>query len=171
MRLIKSFVIVAFFIGNISIFSMTAAADQTIWLVRHAEKQADAGNNPDLTEQGLKRSQWIANFLKEQAIQQVYSTQYTRTIHTVEPVAQQRGLSLKTYDPSNLDALSKAVVESGLNTLIGGHSNVTPRNVNALTGLNLADLEDHQYDHLYKVTIHDDGRRSLELIYTEPRTK
>ena len=155
----------------LTLFSIQSAlADQTIWLVRHAEKAQDGTNDPDLTAKGQARATWFKNFFNDKNIAAVYSTSYKRTYNTVKPTADAKGLVINTYDPTKLDDLVKAVEEGGQDTLIGGHSNVTPPTVNAFMGTNLPDLEDHQYDRIYKVVITDDGQKYMEIMFSEPRT-
>ena len=73
------------------------AAD--IYLVRHAEKQAGATEDPNLTETGRLRSANLAVMLKSADIARVFTTDYTRTRETADPVAKVVGVELQIYDP------------------------------------------------------------------------
>ena len=53
-------------------FSEYAFADGTYFVVRHAEKQG--GDNPVLTQRGVKRATHIMNILKNEPIKAVFST-------------------------------------------------------------------------------------------------
>ncbi len=143
-------------------------AEHVIYLVRHAEKEK--GSNPSLTQGGIKRAAALAEFLKDKNVNAVFSTNYKRTIETAEPTAKQAGIEVDKYDPRNLPLMKEKLSLKEGATLVVGHSNTTPRLFNLLTGLNHADLDEHQYDHVYIVTVGVEGKTSYTIHYLEPRT-
>ena len=152
-------------------FASTATiADTVIYLVRHAEKQSEGTHDPSLTERGHKRAEVIAQKLATVGLKAIYSTNYKRTIETAAPTAKLTGLAVASYDPRALEAFANELKKGALPALVVGHSNTTPVVVNFLAGTNYPLLEDHQYDHLYMVTVKDDGTASVAIEFVEPLT-
>ncbi|MBL7804267.1 MAG: histidine phosphatase family protein [Saprospiraceae bacterium] len=138
-------------------------------LVRHAEKAATGGNDPDLSADGQLRAAELARMLKEAPVAAVLASNYKRTRQTVETVAADHGLTVQLYDPNAQAALSKIWPQqfAGQTVLVVGHSNTVPQLVNLLTGTtNFAQLPDEQYDNLYIVTVYRHSpARVLHLKY------
>jgi len=152
-------------------FASTAAfADTVIYLVRHAEKQSDGTNDPSLTERGHKRAEVTAQRLAAAGLKAIYSTDYKRTRETAAPTVELTGVAVTSYDPRRLKAFASELKKGTLPALVVGHSNTTPVVVNFLAGTNYPLLEDHQYDHLYVVTIKEDGTASVAIEFVEPLT-
>ncbi|WP_345954130.1 phosphoglycerate mutase family protein [Mucilaginibacter sp. PAMB04168] len=106
------------------------AQQTTIWLVRHAEKQAASASmmsasDPELSELGIKRAADLAGVLKGKKINAIYSTNYKRTLATVAPLAAGLKLTPATYDPREANTLATKLIEEnkGKEILIVGHSN------------------------------------------------
>lgn len=100
-----------------------------LYLVRHAEKQAIAGEkDPPLTAQGEQRARALVDALAGRPLQQVYATDYRRTQATVAPVAAARGLPVQRYDARQSGAFLTALLAQGCpnGVLIAGHSNTLP---------------------------------------------
>ncbi len=148
------------------------AFDATFYLVRHAEKQSDGTNDPALTDEGTARAQVIADLLRNEKLDAVYSTGYKRTRATAAPTANQAGLDVTLYDPKaeQFSAFIDKLKVSNGTYLVVGHSNTTAVVAGALSDQPLPDLEEHQYDHVYVVTRSDNGHATLTIKYTEPRT-
>lgn len=131
----------------------------TIYLVRHAEK-ADSTRDPDLSEAGLARAGRLANLLKDEKIQTIYSTNYKRTIQTATPLSDLIHQPILFYAPDTLPALIKKVWLSNQNTLVVGHSNTT---VSALTAFGLAfsgkKIEENDYSNLFKITTYPNSKK------------
>ena len=156
----------------VSIFALTVsvAADQTIYLVRHAEKQNDGTRDPSLTQLGKMRAIEIADMLATAELSRVYSTNYKRTQETASPSAKRVGLSVTPYDPRALPEFAEKLKSLDGTSLVVGHSNTTPALVAMLSGQDFPQLEEYQYDHLYVVTLKDDGGADVRIDYIEPRT-
>ena len=100
-----------------------------LYLVRHAEKQAIAGEkDPPLTMQGEQRARALAEALIGRTVNQLYATGYKRTQATLAPVAQARGLNIQIYDAHQSGAFLTALLTQGCpdGVLIAGHSNTLP---------------------------------------------
>ncbi|MFZ9387526.1 MAG: SixA phosphatase family protein [Chitinophagaceae bacterium] len=140
------------------------ACSNTIYIVRHAEKQpvkagasAMEAGNPPLSEAGEARAAVLRDLLKGKHIARVFSTNYTRTIRTAEPLREwDPGLVIEIYS-SKKDSLDVFVeklksIRKG-NVLVVGHSNTIGEITNRLCGRNVvpASLAETQYDNLYEV--------------------
>ena len=62
-----------------------ANAAPVVFIVRHAEKGSTGGNDPDLSVQGQKRADALANILKDSEITSVFVTEFKRTQETAAP--------------------------------------------------------------------------------------
>lgn len=125
----------------------------TFILVRHAEKADDGTDDPPLNDIGKERAAALANHLKETDITAIYSTDYKRTMQTVQQIANARGLRINSYDPSNASTLENMLeAEIGGKVLISGHSNTTPMLLNVLIGEErYQQFDDSDYDNLFIV--------------------
>lgn len=116
-----------------------AAALDTVYLVRHAEKSAfwPSGRDLDafqpLSPAGAARAEALAARLKTAGIAAIYTSRTTRTLATGAPLAQATGVSLTADDattkPDQMDAFlthlrEKHAAEKAV--LIVGHSNTVP---------------------------------------------
>lgn len=135
----------------------------TYYLIRHAEKDRGDKKNkdPHLTSFGRQRANnWNKHF-KGIKFDAVYSTDYNRTKETATPTAKANDLVLHFYNPSDFKIEEFIEKTKGQTVLIVGHSNTTPKFVNALIGKDkYDDIEDHNNANLYKVTFTKDGKTS-----------
>lgn len=129
----------------------------TLYLVRHAEKQADGSRDPALTAEGQQRAVFLAAWLKDKNIDDIYSSSYRRTIDTAQPLATELGLLLFIYDPGNQPLLVERLLAHQDNALIVGHSNTIPELARMLCECEVADIDETEYDRLIVITI--DGAR------------
>ena len=108
----------------------------TFYLIRHAEK--DRSNpediDPELNQSGLGRAMHWAEILEEVSIDEIYSTDYQRTTMTAAPLAVKKDITLKYYDPDEVNIEQFKTSNLGNNVLVIGHSNSTPEFVNKLLG-------------------------------------
>ncbi len=135
----------------------------TLYLVRHAEKQADGSRDPELTEAGKQRSERLASWLKDKDIQQVWSSDYKRTRYTAEPTLSKFGIDLIIYDPSDLTALREKLLSNRKNALVVGHSNTTPQLARLLCNCEIDDIDDSEYDRLIVVPTVDGEAQTRTL--------
>ncbi len=141
-------------------FLLFSAYSQTIYVVRHAEKEtADSAstmmkNDPPLTKAGKQRAEALKDLLKEKNIGYIFSTNTLRTRSTAEPTRAYFNLVTEIYQ-SVPDAAFIARIQSlDKNVLIIGHSNTVDDLVNKLCGKMKipADLPDTAYDNLFVIT-------------------
>lgn len=135
-----------------------AAAQQAIFVVRHAER-ADASpgaapmmaSDPDLSEAGKARAQALAKVLADAKITAIYTTQYKRTQQTAEPLAKALGIQLTVVPANDMPALVEKLKGTSGNALVVGHSNTVGPIVNQLGAAESIAVADDEYDNLFVV--------------------
>ena len=154
MRLrILLFLLACCFIGNATATGKDSG--YTLYLVRHAEKQADGSRDPALTETGKKRSEQLAVWFQKKDITEIWSSDYKRTRDTARPLLTRLDLELSIYDPGNLPGLVKELLHKKRTALIVGHSNTTPELARLLCGCFIEDMDESEHDRLIVVSVTD----------------
>jgi 2,3-bisphosphoglycerate-dependent phosphoglycerate mutase len=140
------------------------AQKTTIYIVRHAEKAATPADDPALSRLGERRAQDLLKLLKKRKIALVYVTKYQRTALTAKPVTDQFNIVPEVY--TTIDrAIATKMYQSfkGQNVLIVGHSNTIVPIIMAFCNIRpFGQLDDADYDMLFKITI-EDGKAELEI--------
>jgi broad specificity phosphatase PhoE len=120
----------------------------TLFLVRHAEKEADGSRDPKLTDAGEDRSKNLAGWFVDKDIRDIWSSDYIRTRDTARPLLSQLGLTLKIYDPRDQPELVRQLLDRRLSALIVGHSNTIPELARLLCQCTIADMDESEHDRL-----------------------
>lgn len=128
----------------------------TLYLVRHAEKQADGSDDPALNDIGRNRSEQLATWFEEKDIELIWSSDYRRSRDTAGPLISSLGLELSLYDPRDLPALANTLLDNRRNALVVGHSNTTPELARLLCQCVIADMDESEYERLIVVSFSDD---------------
>ena len=145
-----------------------AAADPAmVYVTRHAEKMSDA-KDPNLTPQGQARARALAAILKKVGIKHIFSTATLRTQQTAQPLAQQAGVAVQSYDPGQPAIVVEKIKALAGPTLLVGHSNTVPDLVKLLGGAPGGPIADDEFDRLYQLIIAPDGKVSTVLLSTIP---
>jgi phosphohistidine phosphatase SixA len=139
------------FIGNATATDKNSS--YTLYLIRHAEKQADGSQDPALTEIGKNRSKQLAVWFQDKNITEIWSSDYKRTRDTAKPLATGLDLELTVYDPRNLPDLVKNLRRHQRTALIVGHSNTTPELARLLCDCYIEDMDESEYDRMIVVSI------------------
>ncbi|QNV04574.1 phosphoglycerate mutase family protein [Shewanella algae] len=142
-----------------SLPSLAADTNQTIFLVRHAEKAQ--GTDPGLTAAGKA----LAEALRDTQLQRLMSSEFRRTQETLAPIATAKQLRIEVFPAkagleAHINAIADAVKASQGNVLIAGHSNTVPAIIKALGGP-LVSLNEQQYDQLFILTLGEQGPTGL----------
>lgn len=128
----------------------------TYYFIRHAEK-VDNSKNPDLSEIGLERAKTWNKIFSEINFNQIYSTDYNRTLQTVNPTAIAKKTSIKLYNPKTIAIESFKKETLGKKILIVGHSNSVPNFVNKIINQEIyPNIDEDTFGNLYIVTFTDD---------------
>ncbi|MDC3156081.1 histidine phosphatase family protein [bacterium] len=155
-----------------SVIKKTNEETFTIYLIRHSEKDVFSENqtDPPLTECGKKRSESLSFFFENIEIENVYSTDYSRTLETANAISYPRGIEIKYYEPSELKRFSEKLLSLKKNSLVVGHSNTTPVLSGILIDESLKPFSEDIYNRIYKVEINDD-KKKLIIINTDFQCK
>ncbi|HEY2139199.1 MAG TPA: histidine phosphatase family protein [Chthoniobacterales bacterium] len=130
-----------------------AAAQSTIFLVRHAEKAPSSDQDPDLSAAGRARAESLATVLKDCGISTIFVTEFKRTQQTAAPLAKMLHL-----DPAIVPAKDSAALVARLrgltgNTLIVGHGNTIPDLIKSLGVAGQITIEENDYDNLFVLVL------------------
>ena len=145
------FLLACCFIGNATATDKNSS--YTLYLVRHAEKQADGSRDPALTEIGKNRSEQLAVWFQDKNITEIWSSDYKRTRDTAKPLATGLDLEMTIYDPGNLPGLVKKLRHHQRTALIVGHSNTTPELARLLCNCSVTDMDESEYDRLIVISV------------------
>src|SRR6185436_3220830 len=85
-----------------------------------------------------------------------YSTNYNRTLQTIQPIATSNNKDVTIYDPANFSLQDVIADHKGTNVFIVGHSNTIPELINAYLGAEIyPDMAETDFGNLYKISIVD----------------
>lgn len=157
-RLVLSLLLLGF-------FASALAAQPTIFIVRHAEKAASTGKDPDLSNAGRARAEALAKTLKDAGVALIYVTDLRRTQQTAAPLAKALGIKPAVLPPNDTTTLSGRLreVHSG-NVLVVGHGNTIPDLIKALGIATAIDIGENDYDNLFVISL-GENPRLLRLHY------
>lgn len=147
-------------VGAASCLLALQVSANTIYLVRHAEKQ-DSSKDPALSKCGQARAAALAQYFSDIPLQAVYATPYQRTQQTAAAVANSKQLPVISYDPGKPAKLQQQLPAYTQPVLIVGHSNTVPQLVTLLSGIEMAPLTEQQYNMLYQVQLGEQGSVTL----------
>ncbi|MFT5577996.1 MAG: phosphohistidine phosphatase SixA [Paraglaciecola psychrophila] len=149
---IKTSILLLLFI--ISIGNTAQAAQNTsfaIYLVRHAEK--NTLSPPGLTACGQQRAEDLIEVFQSIDIEKIYSTDFLRSTRTVQPIAQQRNLTINLYGAPTLADFAQKLLREKKNALVVGHLNTTPMLAGFLSGNSYDMIKGADYNRIYQVVI------------------
>ena len=145
----------------LALAAATAPAQQTVYVVRHAEKASDAmtGDVP-LSDEGKARAARLAEILRDAGITAIYSTDTARTRATAEPLARAGNRMVRIYSDVSVlaDSLKR---EPDATALVVGHSNTVPELLAALGVRQKIEIGDRDYDNLFVVVPRPSGEPLL----------
>ncbi len=141
-----------------------AAAQSTIFIVRHAEKAESAGKDPDLSKAGRARAESLAKMLKDAKIAAIYATEFKRTQQTAAPLARALGISVTNLPAKDIAALTAKVRTSNGNALVVGHGDTIPGLIKAMSISAPIKIAENDYDNLFIVVL-DERPRLIRLHY------
>lgn len=142
-----------------------AAAQQSIIIVRHAERQTGEGDD-GLSDGGRQRAERLAAILRDAGVTHIFVSDRRRTLETAQPLARVRNLSPSriaipargrgTIDPSELQVRATLLAISRLPrtavVLVVAHSNTLPLFLTRLGhGVRLT-IPDEEFDNLFVLT-------------------
>ncbi|MBI2730315.1 MAG: histidine phosphatase family protein [Sphingobacteriales bacterium] len=131
---------------------------QTIYIVRHAEKAAQAANmssDVPLSDAGVQRAVQLKDLLFKKKIAYIFSTDRIRTRSTAKPLSDAIGIPVQLYANDTMSKFIERVKALKKNVLIVGHSNTIDDLANVLCGEKKVptDFAETDYDNLLIVKI------------------
>jgi broad specificity phosphatase PhoE len=131
------------------------SAQPVVVIVRHAEKAANGGNDPDLSSAGRARAETLARILKDSGITEIFATEFKRTQETAAPTATSIRVAPTVVAAKDTAALVAKLHQLNGNALVVGHGDTIPNIVKAL-GINSSiNIPDADYSELLIVILGD----------------
>jgi len=151
----------------------------TVFLIRHAERADEPRQDPPLTDAGVARSTALARLLSNAGVKAIFTSQFTRTKQTAEPLATKLGITVTSFtlksNPSNprqiaeestAEVTNKILERSGQSVLVVGHSNSIPDVIKMLGGDIVPTIDERKFDDLFIVTVYAKGKaKVVQLKY------
>jgi phosphohistidine phosphatase SixA len=152
-------------ISLVVVLASQAAAQSTIFVVRHAER-ADTPTpggpppppsppgqpaDPDLSAAGHVRAQSLAFTLRHSGITAIYVTTFKRTQQTAAPLAKALGLTPVVLPQGDSATLRQRLLQHRGAALVVGHGLTVPEIVKGLGVKESVTLTDSDFDHLFVV--------------------
>jgi broad specificity phosphatase PhoE len=148
-----------------------SAADQVIFLVRHAERAATPagqpagrammGDDPPLAEAGNQRAVRLAALLASAEIKHIFTTEYLRTRQTAAPLAERLNIKAVMGAAKDPEPFVQQIRKASGNVLVVGHSNTIPELIKRLGVTQAITIADTEYDNLFVLVRHDAGEPTL----------
>jgi phosphohistidine phosphatase SixA len=158
------------------VFNQSAADDlakeerpkpRTVYLVRHAEKQQDSGDeDPALTPAGEARASLLSSMIPAADLDLVVCSEFKRTRQTAQPSAAKAGQDVVTHPAADPSGLARRLwrLPPGRCALVAGHSNTVGPILGALGIKDEITIADDEYDNLFVVTLASNGVASLQRL-------
>lgn len=136
----------------IAVFAVPLAAQQAVFVVRHAEK-ADQSADTVLSAAGHARARALAALLSQAGVTAIYATQYQRTVQTVQPLADVLKLKVERLPADDIKGLVARLRSRHASdvVLVAGHSNTVPEILRALGHQATETVADDDYGSLFVV--------------------
>lgn len=176
-RTIVVFAMLFAVLGAVVVFAYFATFSRpvtTVILVRHAEKNLEPKDDPDLSPDGFARAQEIARLAGSAGINSIFATQYKRTQQTVKPLSDRIGVPVTLLQSNETDELVQRIQTSlrGQTVFVAGHNNTVPAIVSALSGEKYSTIPESEFDNLFIVTIYRFGKaKVVKLKYGKESTQ
>ena len=103
------------------------------YVMRHLNT-APGTPDPDLTEEGRRNAELLANWFAAPPPATIFVSTAKRAQQTAAPLAARLGITPRVYDPADTDGLLTEMMKEPWPILIVGHSNTVPEIVARLGG-------------------------------------
>src|SRR5881392_2806669 len=132
-----------------------ASAQPIVVIVRHAEKAANGGNDPDLSSPGRARAEALARILKDSGITAIFTSEFKRTRETAAPTATSAHVMPTVVAAKDTAALVTKLHQLNGNALVVGHGDTIPSIIKALGINSPINIPDEDYSEFLIVTVGD----------------
>ena len=141
-----------------------ANAAPVVFIVRHAEKASAGGKDPELSVEGQKRADALANILKDSQITSVFVTEFKRTQETAAPTARAAHVNPTVIPANDIGVLVEKLRTVNGNALVVGHGNTIPDLLRALGIATPVSIPEDDYGEIFAV-LPGDAPKLLRLHY------
>jgi broad specificity phosphatase PhoE len=164
----------ACFITLFLLASHVSWAQQTVFLIRHAEKIVTNDKDPALTEAGIARANGLVDLFNNAKPSAIFATQFQRTQLTAKPLSEAIDVPITVLEinADNTDQYPTLLMEKicvlpkESNVLVVGHSNTLPAIVEAWTIETVKPIADDEHNRFFMVKIKDcKAEGFLDLLY------
>jgi len=132
-----------------------SSAEPFVVIVRHAEKAASSGNDPDLAPAGRARADALARMLKDFGVTTIFTSEFKRTQETAAPTAKSTGVAPTVVPAKDIAALVSKLHQLKGNALVVAHGDTIPNIAKALGIDTPIQIPDDDYTELLVVTVGD----------------
>jgi phosphohistidine phosphatase SixA len=132
-----------------------ADAAPVVFIVRHAEKATTGGKDPNLSVEGQKRADALAQILKDSKITAVFVTEFKRTQETAAPTARAAHVSPTVLPANDIGALAEKLRVLTGNALVVGHDSTVPDLLKALGIATPVSIPGDDYTEIFAVLVGD----------------
>jgi broad specificity phosphatase PhoE len=130
-----------------------ASAEPVVVIVRHAEKAANGGKDPDLSPAGRARAEALARILKDSRITAIFTSEFKRTQKTAAPTVTAMKIAPTVVPAKDTASLVSRLRQIDTNALVVAHGNTIPDIVKAL-GIDIPiQISEDDYTELFVVTL------------------
>ena len=144
--------------------SAAIEASRILFLVRHAEKSAIGGNDPELSAAGQQRAAMLVRILKDSDITAIFTTEFKRTQETAAPTATAMQITPTIIPANDISGLVEKLQSLKGNALIVAHGNTIPDLVKVLGIATPVNIPEDDFNELI-VIILSDKPQLLRLHY------
>jgi broad specificity phosphatase PhoE len=142
------------------------SAQPVVVIVRHAEKAAKGGNDPDLSSAGRTRADALARILKDSRITTIFTSEFKRTQQTAAPTVTSAHVPPTVVAAKDTAALVAKLHQLNGNALVVAHGDTIPNIIKALGVNSTINIPDVDYSELLIVTL-GDKPQLLRLHYPD----
>ena|SRR5947207_1596303 len=135
--------------------SMASAVQPVVVIVRHAEKAANGGNDPELSLTGRARADALARILKDSGITAIFTSEFKRTQETAAPTAASTHVTPTVIAAKDTGGLVTKLHQLNGNALVIAHGDTIPNIIKALGINSPINIPDEDYSELLIVTLGD----------------
>ena len=135
--------------------SMASAVQPVVVIVRHAEKAANGGNDPELSLTGRARADALAQILKDSGITAFFTSEFKRTQETAAPAAASTHVTPTVIAAKDTGGLVAKLHQLNSNALVIAHGDTIPNIIKALGINSPINIPDEDYSELLIVTLGD----------------
>lgn len=146
-----------------------ALAARAVIVIRHAEKESQPADDPELSIPGEDRAIALTRFLRHNKVDAIFVTEFKRTQKTADVLAHQRNLTpviVKAAETKALVDKINALPKDSV-VVVVGHSNTVPEILTALGVKDQVTIRENEFNRVFVVTPAGDGASSslLEFAY------